>query len=282
MGTILVLAHERDRFDHRHFLVKSLLPHWREMGHVVLTHEGTSRPPEADAAILHVDCTLVPDEYVAAVRSYRVPINAATRDIGKRAVSEELVQPFDSWSGPVIVKTNANAGGLPEILHAQVALERGEVPGPRARYVAKRYPIYESIHAVPVALRFDPELVVEKFLPERDPRGYATRHWIFLGDRGWCTRIVSPHPIVKGADAVDRAYVDVPEAIRAHRQRLGFDFGKFDFVIHDGRAVLIDANRTPTVPAKLSDRMRADLAELALGIDCFVGPARPTGVIPSS
>ena len=28
------------------------------------------------------------------------------------------------------------------------------------------------------------------------------------------------------------------------RQELGFDYGKFDYVVHDGRPVLLDANKT--------------------------------------
>ena len=45
-----------------------------------------------------------------------------------------------------------------------------------------------------------------------------------------------------------------PGEIVALRQRLGFDFGKFDYVLHQGRSYLLDVNRTPAFghsPARL-------------------------------
>jgi hypothetical protein len=35
--------------------------------------------------------------------------------------------------------------------------------------------------------------------------------------------------------------------MRQRRRELGFDFGKLDFVLRDGKAVLLDANRTPAL-----------------------------------
>jgi hypothetical protein len=268
VATILILAHEFDRLAERAFLVKALFPHWEAMGHAIVMHEGLRDLPVADAVLLHLDSTLVPDEYIEALRAYPVSINAGTRDIGKRTVSTQLVGPRDEWQGQVIIKTNANAGGLPERMQAEVA-RRGSSGGELPQF-ATTYPIYRSLDRVPAQVFADPALVVEKFLPERDPRGYASRHWIFFGDREWCTRIVSPNPLVKGADVIERTYVEVPEEIRAHRKRLGFDYGKFDFVIHAGRPVFLDANRTPTLPAKLSDRLRNDLAELARGLETLL------------
>jgi hypothetical protein len=274
MATVVVLVHANDLFGARHFMVRSFFPVWEAMGHHVVVHEGAARAPAGDVALLHVDRTVVPDEYVEAMRAYPVAINARARDISKRVVSESLVGPFDAWRGPVIVKTNANAGGVPEKLHDEIARRRGEAPrGLPPRYMTERYPIFDSIDAVPTAMRLDPELVVERFLPERDERGYASRHWIFFGDRERCTRVVGPHPIVKGQDILDRTVVPVPEELRAHRERLGFDYGKLDFVVHEGRVVLLDANRTPTIPANLTEALRAGMEHLARGLDGFVQEA---------
>ncbi len=38
-----------------------------------------------------------------------------------------------------------------------------------------------------------------------------------------------------------------PDAIRGLRRRLGIDYGKLDYVVHDGEVVLLDVNRTPAV-----------------------------------
>lgn len=272
MAKILVLSHEYDLYEHRHFLVQELCAHWGNSGHEVIVHQGASRAPRADVAILHVDATVVGPEYLEALADTPVVVNRATLDISKRAYSRNLVGPFDAWTGPVIVKTNANSGGIPEWLHESVARERG-VPasGPPSRHMAGRYPIYASFARVPLELRFDPELVIEKFLPERDPRGYACRHYLFFGDRERCSRWVGPHAVVKAADAIERKPVEVPDEIRAWRRKLGFDYGKIDFVIHDGKPVLIDANRTPTLPrGRLTGAVREGLEMLAGGIDALL------------
>jgi len=268
MAKILVLTHAYDAYAERSFMMQELCRQWEAAGHETVVHEGPEGAPEADVGILHVDATVVERAYVDALGGCRVVVNGATLDIGKRAYSENLVTAFDAWAGPVIVKTNANAGGIPEWLHESVARERGTpLPGPPRKRLVGRYPIFPSFAAVPLHLRLDPELVVEKFLPELDPRGYASRHYTFFGDRERCGRVVGHHPVVKGADAIERTAAPVPEAIRAWRRKLGFDYGKIDFVIHDGKPVLIDANRTPTMPrGDLGPVVRAGMAELAQGL----------------
>jgi hypothetical protein len=47
VATILVLAHEFDRFSERKFLIKALFPHWQTMGHTIVTKEGLSRLTKA-------------------------------------------------------------------------------------------------------------------------------------------------------------------------------------------------------------------------------------------
>jgi hypothetical protein len=63
--------------------------------------------------------------------------------------------------------------------------------------------------------------------------------------------------------------VPVPDFLRAERERLGFDYGKFDFVIHDGQAVLLDANKTPGPPPSSPDAMERN-ARLAGGIEMML------------
>ena len=272
MAKILVLTHAYDSYRERSFLIQTLCRHWETAGHDVYVHEGPAGAPRADVGILHVDATVVEREYVEALAGCAVVVNGATLDIGKRSYSQNLVTGFDPWAGPVIVKTNANAGGVPEWLHESVARKRGVAPpGPPVKRMVGRYPVFPSFADVPLELRLDPEIVVERFLPELDPRGYASRHYIFLGDRERCTRMVGPHPVVKGADAIERTHVEVPDAIRAWRRKLGFDYGKLDFVVHEGKPVLIDANRTPTFPrGEVAAAIRQGLEELARGIDALL------------
>jgi hypothetical protein len=251
-------------------MVTGLFDHWIEAGHRVHVHEGTTGLPQADVALLHVDITRVPASYVEALRRYPVVLNRATVDIGKRQFSQQLVGVDEAYDGAVIVKTNANAGAVPEWLHQEVERQAGRAMGPAVHPMLSRYPIFASASEVPQEMRTDPDLVVERFLPEQDARGYYVRHWVFFGAAERCNRVLGAHPVVKAADIIERIPVPVPDEIREWRRRLGFDYGKFDFVIHEGKPVLIDVNRTPTVPPTLSDALRAGNADLAQGIESFV------------
>jgi hypothetical protein len=51
------------------------------------------------------------------------------------------------------------------------------------------------------------------------------------------------------------------------RARLNLDFGKFDYVVHDGRAIVFDANKTA---ALASDGNSPRLKMLAEGIWDFL------------
>jgi hypothetical protein len=270
MATVLVIAYEHDLFHERHFLLSACFARWRELGHEVVVREGVHDLPPADLAILHVDRTVVPDEYAALLARYPRVVNARSLDAGKRVVSRQLVDAFDPYRGPVILKTNANAGGGPEQLHIEVARRRGAPLPPPVRFLSGRYPIYHSISRVPTSFRLDPGLVLERFLPERVEGGYAVRHWLFLGDRERCTRTVGPHPVVTGADVTERTLVVVPDELRAERARLALDYGKLDFVMHEGRAVLLDANRAPTAGGAFSEPVLAAMRDLADGLACFL------------
>jgi hypothetical protein len=269
MATLVVVAHAHDRFDQRPFLVRGLFEHWEAAGHRVVVHHGSERLPPADVAWLHVDRSVIPPEYVEAVRVYRRVVNGAVVDIRKRSFSEQLVTPHDGYDGPVIVKTDLNSGGVPEALNEEASRLLGNPAGPDVRFMTERYPIFPAARQVPEAVWSDRDLVVERFVPEREAGNYCARAWVFLGDRERCNKMVGPHPVVKAADAVERVPVPVPEAIRAWRARLGFDYGKFDFVVHEGRPILLDVNRTPTRPTNLGDAVRAGDADLSRGITAF-------------
>jgi hypothetical protein len=130
--------------------------------------------------------------------------------------------------------------------------------------------VLSSIDEVDDRIWADESTVIERFIPELDERGFARRSWVFMGDRERCTRSVSPEPIIKGANVVARTTSEVPEALRVERARLGFDYGKFDFVIHDGVPVLFDANRTPGAPGDMRGYLQAGNANLAEGLQRLI------------
>jgi hypothetical protein len=275
MARIVVVTHEFDIFAWRErfwkprgsfYLLFHVLEALKSMGHSWRISAGP-RAPAADAVILHVNATLVPEDYPALAERYRVAINFQTGDISKRRGNTGLLlKRGDNWSGRVIVKTDLNFFGRPEARINAVAEARGRPrPFPAAPNVDV-YPILDSIALVPDAVWDNDRLVVQRFLPETDPDGYALRTWVFAGSRGRCNRHVSPAPIVKADQVVSRRPAEVPDAIRAERERLGFDFGKFDFVVHEGEAILLDANRTPGTAPTLDQYMSEGARNLAEGL----------------
>ena len=113
--------------------------------------------------------------------------------------------------------------------------------------------------------------MVEKFLPEREGRFYYLRSYAFFSDQGLAVRSRSDRPVVKGVNGADLEYVPVDPAILSAREELGFDYGKFDYVLHDGKAILIDINNTPTFGNAYSPSVRREISRsLAEGISRWV------------
>jgi len=272
MAHIVLITHTYDNFRERSFLLGSLAGHWLDAGHDVSLAEGLGNWPDGDVAVMHVDLSVVPAAYSEAARRYAVVVNGAATDVRKKRVSRHVVTQDDRWTGPVIIKTDLNYSGIPEMHAAQMFRRDGKPadlpPGPVVS-TTRPYPILRSLGEVPREVWANPGLVVERFLPEQDAHGYWVRAWVFFGDRERCTRYRGTHPIVKTATIVGREPAPVPEELRAERERLGFDYGKFDFVVHDGRATLFDANRTPSAPPS-SPEIDASNAHLAGGLESLM------------
>lgn len=271
MPRIAIISHKYDKFARRPYLLSSILREAEKGGVAFEVTRGHRQFVDADLAILHVDATVIDPEYTALARRYPRTLNLAISNIAKSRISGAALARNEDWSGPVIVKTQLNARGAPELYHNQVAALRGK-PAPHPEVVALRdYVLFDCARHVPREVWQDPQLVVERFVPERDPRGFALRTWVFMGDRETCSRCVSPEPIVKGASVIARELAPVPDELRRIRKRLGFDYGKFDFCIHDGTPILFDANFTPTVPDNLSEELSGSAKELAQGLLGLLG-----------
>ncbi len=277
MAHIVILTNTFDEFSTRGYLLRDLSLHWQAQGHRVSVTEGLENWPQADVAVLHVDLSLVPEAYVRASKRYARVINGAALDIRKRRVSKVILRHDDDWSGPVIVKTNLNRGGVPEMRYLQM-LKNAGLRSPISQqgmvFSQQPYAIHASKEEVNSAYWDNEGIVIERFLPETDPRGFAMRVWIFLGGAERCARLVGTDPLVKSGGIVERLRVPVPEALRAERIRLGFDYGKFDFVMHDGHPVLLDANRTPFGPSIADNpELARENEDLAGGLNEWLVPA---------
>ena len=275
MARLVVVTHEFDRFvawrrqwppRTSGYLLFDVLRELQKLGHSWRVTTGPN-PVEGDLALLHVDSTVVEEEYLALRTNYRRTMNLDTVDISKRTVSRLRLDQGDSWPGPVIVKGNLNAQGLPEVKHNGRAMRAGR-PQPHSHAVAVGAYVVDHLADVHERVWGSPHLVVERFLPEIEEDGcHVIRSWIFMGSRERCTRLVAPDPIVKAGKAIRFGPVEVPEELRAERERLKFDFGKFDFVIHQGVPILIDANRTPGIATPILSLMKAGARNLAEGLD---------------
>jgi hypothetical protein len=262
---------DKPRFRESKYLISQLARYWERDGSRVTC--GPAGEPEADLGILHIDRTRVRPEEIPAERGAARLLNARVLDISKRVISTLLVSPGDAWDGPVIVKSNLNHFGIPEGRPRGV-LARGRLQLARLSFrLARtlplgRYPVLPRLAAVPSWVWSDPGLVVERFMPERDRGRYCLRGWIFFGARGYSYRLFSNDPLVKSGSMLGYEYLDGPppelEAIRAAH---GFDFGKFDYVQVDGRSILLDANKTPTV---VGDGDSPRLRHLAEGLEELV------------
>ena len=279
MARIAVITHEYDRFQKRRglllrqdspYMLFDILAELKRRGHAVLILRGPEQRADADIAVLHVDATVTPDEYIEVARSFPFCLNIGASDISKRRLGGAVLRAGDEWPGPVIVKSNLNHWGTPEEHLNRQARRAGKLaPFPDAA-VFDRYEIHPSIADVPAERLERPDLVVEKFLPEVEQDGFAARFWVFCGERERCTRYVSPQRLVKGDDTTRRDTFPVPDFLRARLPVLAIVFANSGALVHVRRAVLLDANKTPGRARNLSKLVAAGNANLADGFEDLI------------
>jgi len=277
----VILLHERAGIIKPDFTLHLLIKEWRARGVEIIILHGTNRFVEADAVILHINLTVVPEAYLRFAKRYPVAINGKVTDISKRRVSANLIDPHDDYDGPVIVKTNLNHGGAPELNVATLSspigrlkrLAKKSLPLRWSGYLApEHYRIHETKSDLADWIWKDPRLVVEKFLPELVDKYYCLRQWRFFGDQGSNDLALSKYPIVKHTEVIKYGPVaDIPEELFTIRRQMNFDFGKFDYAIVDGKAILFDANHAPGYSTGIGlEQAKANAAIMAKGITAFV------------
>jgi len=251
---IAVLFHENDRDrDLSEYAVMGMADIWREAGHDVVFLFGARRFVPADLVFVHIDLSVVPERYFRFARRYPIVVNGAVKDIRKRRFSENLLRRDDDWDGPVIVKSDLNAGGCPEGVLGRSWLTRHSSRVRRALLGRAHplagsgyYQVYDALAEVPPERFADRRLVVEKLRPEMENGLYHLRVYQFLGPRETCARLAAEGPIVKNATAVRVDPVEPHAEIVAARRRLSMDYGKLDYVVNNGQVVLLDVNKTAT------------------------------------
>ncbi len=252
---IVILLHERETpASVRAHLISYIADHWREDGHEVVYLFGTSTWVPADAILVHVNLSVVPETYLTFARQYPIALNARVRDIRKSAIGQQVVRRDDAYDGKVIVKSDLNYAGEPERRFERAPLVEGSMTARvlnrlhRLRYPSFRSPseylIYDHLSLVPRRYFSSKDLVIQKFLPEMDGDMYCVRCWHVLGDRTFAVRLKSSFPVVNGATHQSVERIEPHPDIVAARDRLAIDYGKLDYVIVGTRAILLDVNKT--------------------------------------
>lgn len=261
--TIAILFHEKDTSSSiQQYLITYYAHFWREKGSRVVALFGTDVYVPADLVVVHVDLSVVPEKYFAFAARYPIVVNGKVRDIRKSSVSRNLVDRNSGYQGQVIVKSDCNYAGMPERRYInsenhQACLFQNPLD----------YQIYSSFRDIPSNVLQMKDLVVEKFLPEYEDGLYHIRFYNFLGDRGNCMRVASRSPVVHISHAVTVEQIPFDPRVEQLRQDLGFDYGKFDYVVRDNEVVLFDTNKTTGFVGKVDDPlMREARQQRAMGI----------------
>src|SRR5262249_37220710 len=97
---------------------------------------------------------------------------------------------------------------------------------------------------------------------------YCLRYLFCFGDHGYCSLQRSYYPVIKRRHIMSREEFPIPDEIEAIRRELGLDYGKIDFVIREGRVVVLDVNRTTGLVATEPER-QVYAKRLAPGIHSF-------------
>ena len=250
---IALLLHESDSGrPPESYRIHLLARLWAGQGHDVVPVYGAGRFVPADVAILHVDLSLVPPQYLELAAKYPLCMNLRVRDIRKSTVSRQGVRAGDGWNGPVIVKTDLNHAGVPERFHFPAWRRALQATSSCARRVLGRagldwpgdYRVYPSMANVPAMLVGRRGVFVERFLPEIDQGEYVARAVIFIGARhaGVLTRSASP--VVRYGNATHLEPCEAHPAIVRRARDMGLDYGKIDYLLHKGQPILIDVNKT--------------------------------------
>lgn len=289
---ITILVHEDAKMTRSSlYILAYLWKGWEARGHTVRVAQGVDEWVPGDVVFVHVDLTVVPDEYLEFAARFPVAVNGGVRDLSKHQFSTLMLRPGDRWAGRVIVKTKANYGGHVDLPYGQRTAELLLHEGRPERPWRKRqtldpydYPVFDSLHDVPPGVWRNPYLMVEKFMPERNEEGlYVMRNWFFLGESGFVRKVSSPYHIVKplthGDDSgrecyLERANDPIPDEVWTLRRQMGFDYGRFDYVEVNGRPFVFDVNTTPVIVEEGLQMFAPEFEALVGGIDGFISMAR--------
>ena len=238
---INILMHHTSRtLPLSRYAIVNIAKYWQQDGNKVSIVFGDQKYVPADIAILHVDLSVVPDSYLQLASEYPVALNKQVKDIRKSTISTNLLKRNDGYAGKVIIKSDLNYAGMPERFAAGTLNKQK----PSNINSPKDYMIFDSLADVPDQYFEYDDIIVERFTPETDNNEYFIRYFVFLGNQTTFYRVNSLEPIINSNNWKSMQVIEPTPEVYRWREQFNFDYGKFDYVIHDGIPVLLDANKT--------------------------------------
>lgn len=277
LRSLVILVHPYDEFWNSRYWFAAAAQALSHRGVTVQVCSDPSTCPAADASMLHVDQTRVAPEFIRAAKRSPRAINARTVDISKRVVCTHVLSRHDAWLGPVIVKTDRNSAGMKEAVAARQhslttriarSLHRRLPWYLRAELGGKDYRVFDSILDVPSIVWHSPWLVVERFYPEPEGDLFLLRSCVFFDDASISLIRRGLEPIVRPPFPCHAqvTFDPPPDRVRLRAKELGFEYGKFDFTLHNGQPIIFDCNRTPTGPSYTQAQFETFGEHLATGL----------------
>lgn len=272
---------------HDKYVISLMRQIWEEAGAQVVDIIGVDNHIPADLLILHVDLTQVPKSYIEFASLYPRTVNLGAVDIRKRTFCRHLLTASDSYKGPVLVKTNRNYAGIPELNDShyfrsrlqQYRLGRLSIRKYRSlmRAILKNppimaksdYRIFDHFSEIPKCY-LDSRYVVQKFLPEISGDRYILREYYFFNDCEVINKETGHDPVFTHGDQIEYGRgVPASEVIEL-RSKLNLEYGKIDYAMNNGVPIIYDANKTIGLTSTTSDAAWSLARDLAPGItSCF-------------
>ena len=269
----IVIVQHRNDFEggKRAYFIELIADYWRGSGHEVIFINGLHENITADVALLHVNLSIVPDEYLKYAKRFPIVLNQNIHDIRKRQISRMLIHSKDHFEGPVIVKTDLNSAGYPEYMFLNRPIPYMRTPKNYWRSIVRNgtkllkklkfieqskgslknslyrgtFEIFKNIHSVPLHIWENEDWIVEKFLPEMERSRFVVRNAYFLGKRMTCFKNLSIDPIIKDdAEEGTSEIIPIDERVIQYRDYLRLDYGKIDYVMHNDVPIILDVAKT--------------------------------------
>lgn len=268
---IIIIQHEND-FEgaQKNYFIEIVADYWLRSGHEVVFINGLHSNVSADVALLHVNLSVVPEEYIQYSRQFPIVLNQKVTDIRKRAISQNLLERNTGYGGPVLVKTDLNCAGLPEYRLLQWSLPhwksfRGHCNSlyrngrklliklrmlenlpdssmKKSRY-RESFRILNNRECVPSHIWSDTDWVIEKYLPETEESLFVIRNAYFLGHKMIGFKHLDSDPVVKEGEQKGEV-IEINRAVIHYRSQIGLDYGKIDYVEYNGEPVILDVTKT--------------------------------------